>query len=390
MNGYQFYAPRCSLFGYGCLKDLKGELVRRNFKKALVVTDASLVKLGIAGQVTDVLKDAQMEFAVFDGVKPNPTVGNVDQGLAMLKAEGCDMIVSIGGGSAHDCAKAVSILASNGGRIQDYRGVDKSRISPLPLVAVNTTAGTASETTRAYVIVDEEKQEKYGSKDQNVIPAVAVDDHRLMMELPKGLTAGTGMDALTHAVEAYTSANGFLLTSELAVSAIRLIFRHLEKAVLDPDKESREGMAVGQYLAGLSFGNAGCGLVHSMSHQLSALYDLPHGLCNAILLPRVCRFNASDPTAMRKYGELAESIFPLEAHGKAREEKAELFFDKLEELSGRIGTRVPLSSLKVKKEDIPLLAEKALLDGSLGNNPVQPKKEEIEEMFHDLMENGRG
>lgn len=385
MDIYRFYAPKCSLFGYGSLNGLGEEIHKRGYKKALIVTDQSLVKLGVVKTVLDVLDSGLVGYCVYDGVKPNPTVKNVDNGLEILKTECCDFVISIGGGSAHDCAKAITILAANGGSILDYRGADQSKIPAIPLVAVNTTAGTASETTRAYVIVNEDTGEKFGSKDQYVIPAVAVDDHQLMMGLPKGLTAGTGMDALTHAVEAFTSINGFVITSELALAAIRLIFKNLETASLNPDEESREGMAAGQYLAGLAFGNAGCGLVHSMSHQLSAVYDLPHGLCNAILLPQVCRFNCSDEDARRKYAQIGEMLFPLDVQGKTEQEKAEFLIAQIEAMSGRIGTKCRLTELKVKQEDIPLLAEKTLCDGSLGNNPVQPTKAQVEELFRALM-----
>lgn len=385
MDIYRFYAPKCSLFGYGSLNGLGEEIHKRGYQKALIVTDSSLVKLGVVKCVSDVLDDGAIRYCIYDGVKPNPTVKNVDSGLDMLKKENCDFVISIGGGSAHDCAKAITILAANGGSILDYRGADQSKVPAIPLVAVNTTAGTASETTRAYVIVNEDTGEKFGSKDQYVIPAVAVDDHQLMMGLPKGLTAGTGMDALTHAVEAFTSINGFVITSELALAAIRLIFKNLKKASLCPDEESREGMAAGQYLAGLAFGNAGCGLVHSMSHQLSAVYDLPHGLCNAIILPTVCRFNCSDENALRKYAQIGEMLFPLEVQGKTEPEKAEFLITQIEAVSERIGTKCRLADLNVKAEDIPLLAEKTLCDGSLGNNPVQPSKTQIEELFAALM-----
>jgi alcohol dehydrogenase len=260
-----------------------------------------------------------------------------------------------------------------------------SKKASIPLVAVNTTAGTASECTRAYVILDEETNDKYGSKDKNVMAAIAVDDHELMMGLPKGLTAGTGMDALTHAVECYTSINGYCLTSSLALSAVKLIFKHLEGAVLNPNEEDREGMAAGQYLAGLAFGNAGCGLVHSMSHQLSAIYDLPHGLCNAILLPEIMKFNCKVRTAQIQYGEIAGDLFPLECAGKDDGQKAGLFIEKVETLSDKIGTKIRLISLGVKEEDIGLLAEKALKDSSLGNNPVRPTKEQIEQLFWNML-----
>lgn len=385
MDTYRFYAPKCSLFGYGSINGLGEEIHKRGYQKALIVTDPSLVRLGIVKSVLNVLDNGAIRYCIYDGVKPNPTVQNVDSGLKMLKEENCDFVLSIGGGSAHDCAKAVTILGANGGSILDYRGTDKSKMPALPLVAVNTTAGTASETTRAYVIVDEDTGEKFGSKDQYVIPVVAVDDHQMMMGLPKSLTAGTGMDALTHAMEAFTSINGFSITSELALAAIRLIFRNLEKASICPDEESREGMAAGQYLAGLAFGNAGCGLVHSMSHQLSAVYDLPHGLCNAVLLPAVCRFNCSDEDAKKKYAQIGEMLFPLEVQEKAEQERAEFLIAQIEAMSERIGTKCHLAELNVKIEDIPLLAEKTLCDGSLGNNPVKPSKAQIEELFASLM-----
>ncbi len=385
MSSYKYYAPKCTLFGYGCLEVLGKEMISNGYSRALVVTDTSLIQMGIAGKVFKVLEESSIPYFIFDGVKPNPTVRNVENGLVIAKENQCDFVVSIGGGSAHDCAKAICILATNGGKIQDYKGMDMSKQPPLPLVAVNTTAGTASECTRAYVILDEETNEKYGIRDKNVMAAIAVDDHELMMGLPKGLTAGTGMDALTHAVEAYTSKNGFCITSTLAVGAIKLIFKSLEAAVLSPNEDNREIMATAQYLAGLSFGNGGVGMVHSMSHQLSAIYDLPHGLCNAILLPEVIKFNCLNERAEQKYAELLEELFPLEAIDKDVKAKAALFVQKVEELSQRIGTRVPLSSLGVKEEDLGLLAEKTLKDGSLPNNPVQPSKEQIESLFRNLL-----
>lgn len=385
MSTYRYFSPKCTLFGYGCLASLGEEIQNNGYKRALIVTDKSLIELGLVKKVTDVLDKASIPYNIFDGVKPNPTIRNVESGLAILKENNCDFLISIGGGSAHDCAKAICVVATSGGRVQDYRGINKSIKTPLPLVAINTTAGTASECTRAYVIVDEETNEKYGNRDNNVMAAIAVDDHELMMGLPRGLTAGTGMDALTHAVEAYTSKVGFCITSALGLSAIKLVFRHLENAALRPDETSREAMATAQYLAGLSFGNASCGLVHSMSHQLSAIYDLPHGLCNAIILPEVVKFNCSDKKAEKQYAELAEDLFPLGCADKDIAQKAGLFIEKIIELSGKIGTRVPLSTLGVKEEDISLLADKTLKDGSLPNNPVQPTKEEVEQLFRNLL-----
>lgn len=386
MSTFQYFVPGRTLFGYGCLAGIGPEIQAGGYKKALIVTDPSLVELGIVKKVTDVLEEHGVGFALFTGVKPNPDVGDVEKGLALVREESCDFLISVGGGSAHDCAKAVGIVAANGGSVLDYRGVDKSTRPSLPLVAVNTTAGTASECTRAYVIVNEKTSEKFGIKDRHALPALAVDDHSLMMDLPKGLTAGTGMDALTHAIEAYTSKNGFLLTCSLAIEAIRLVFRHLETAALRPDEASREGMATGQYLAGLAFGNAGCGLVHSMSHQLSAVYGLPHGLCNGILLPEVMRFNCGSHKARQQYGEIAEVLFPLDCRGKGPEEKAEILIEKVEALSEKVGTRVPLREIGVREEDLELLAGKALEDGSLGNNQIQPSKEQVKKIYETLME----
>lgn len=385
MSVFKYYGPTCTLFGYGCLSALGDEIISNGYKKALIVTDKALIKLGVAGKVCDELDKKEIPYSIYDGVKPNPTINNVNDGLAVLKKENCDFLISIGGGSAHDCAKAISILATNGGNVEDYRGADKSKVKALPLVAVNTTAGTASECTRAYVIVNEETNDKYGIKDKNALAAIAVDDHELMMGLPKGLTAGTGMDALTHAVESYISVNAFCMTSTLALSAIKLILKHLEGAALNSNEKDREAMATGQYLAGLAFGNAGCALVHSMSHQLSAIYDLPHGLCNAVLLPEVMKFNCMDQTTEAKFAELAEDIYPFECAGKNVADKALLFIDKVEGLSNRIGTKVTLTSLGVKEEDIELLAKKALKDGSYGNNPIKATKEQVMQLYRNLM-----
>lgn len=390
MSTYQYFVPGRTLFGYGCLAGIGPEIRANGYKKALIVTDQSLVELGIVKKVTDVLEEYEIGYALYTGVKPNPDLGNVDGALALVKQEDCDFLISIGGGSAHDCAKAVGIVATNGGTVLDYRGADKSARPSLPLVAVNTTAGTASECTRAYVIVNEKTNEKFGIKDRHALPVLAVDDHSLMMDLPKGLTAGTGMDALTHAIEAYTSVNGFVLTRSLALEAICLIFCHLPDAVLKPDETAREGMAAGQYLAGLAFGNAGCGLVHSMSHQLSAVYGLPHGLCNGILLPGVMELNCGADETARQYGEIAQAIFPLECQELDDKEKAKLLIQKVEEMSEQVGTKVPLSRLGVKREDIPLLAEKTFGDGSLGNNRLQPDKKQVEQLFEALMEGGQG
>lgn len=384
MSCNTFLSPKCAFFGFDCLSQVGKEIKSLGVRKGLIVTDPSIVELGIEKKVEKMLEDEGLSFSLFAGVKPNPTVKNVEDGLKELKNSECDFLISIGGGSAHDCAKSISIVATNGGEITDYKGANKSKVPPLPLVAINTTAGTASEYTAAYVIVDEKTGTKYGSRDKNVISAIAVDDWSLMMTLPKKITAGTGMDALTHAIEAFSSVNGFEMTRALGLAAIREVFRFLPKAVNAPDEESRGGMAVAQYLAGMAFGNAGCGLVHSMSHQLSAVYDLPHGLSNAILLPVVMEFNCSREGAMR-YAEIARNVFPFEADLNDDYQAAAVLIKNVRKLSKEIGIPDNFSSLGVKKEDIPLLAEKAMQDGSLHNNIVQPTCSQIEDLYRRLI-----
>lgn len=385
MTCYEYYSPKRSLFGYGCRKDLGAAIVEAGYSKGMIVTDAMLVKIGVVSKVTSVLDEAKIPYVIFDQVKPNPTIANAEAGLRVLQENECDFLVSIGGGSAHDCAKAIGIVAANGGRVHDYRGMNMSRRPATPIIAVNTTAGTGSECTRAYVMVDDETGEKYGNRDKNAIASIAVNDHELMMNLPAGLTAGTGMDALTHAIECCSSKNTYLLTRELALSAVRLVFSHLENAVKNNTEESREGMATAQYLAGLAFGNGGVGLVHSMSHQLSAVYDLPHGLCNAILLPDVLRFNRKDALAQQRYAEVSRVIFPQECAGQNDETCCTILIDHIDSLSMSVGTKISLGELGVRKEDISLLASKAMRDGSFSNNPLSPSKEQIEAIYINLI-----
>lgn len=384
MSIFEYDSPSCTLFGFGCIRGIEREIHKRNLKKAFLVADHKLRSTGLVSKVTDTLDAEGTGYYIYSDFKPNPTTDNVNRGAEQFAANQCDFLISVGGGSAHDCAKAVSVLAANGGKIEDYRGVNKSRCT-YPLIAVTTTAGTGSECTMDYVVVDEKKNEKYGNFDQNVIPVLSVEDYELMMDMPPSLTAGTGMDALTHAVESYVSTDGALITCELAVSAVRLIFGHLKDAVHRPDQESREAMSVAQFLAGLSFGNAGCGLIHSMSHQLSAVYDLPHGLCNAILMPTASRLNMKDKRAIERYAKLSALVFPVECNGMKMQEQADYLIARIEKLSEDVGTKRCLAELGVKEEDFSLLADKTLLDTSLRHNLYQPSKEEIEDAFRSLM-----
>lgn len=385
MGAYRYFSPSCTYFGYDCLQLLKDDLHIHKLTKCLIVTDKSLIQLGIVKKVTDVLNNAKVEFIIFDGVCPNPTYSVIYRGLEVGKRNRVDFVLSIGGGSAHDTAKAIAMLYTNGGKIDDYTNTMVTEKAPLPIVAVNTTAGTASECTMDFVVVDEKTQRKFGLCNIKAIPTISIDDHSLMMGLPKHLTAGPGMDALTHAVEAYVSKHGYLLTQQLAISAIKMIFKSLKEAVLAPSESSREEMAVAQYIAGLSFGNAGCGLAHSMSHQLSALYDLPHGLCNAIVLPIASRINCKNTEACKKYATIAKEVFPLETQNMSSKEQAEYLICKIEELSNDVNTNPCLRSLGVKEEDLELLAEKTMVDVSLRHNYYQPTKQEVYELFKALM-----
>ncbi len=287
-----YFLPTRSVFGAGCVNET-GELAKSlGMKKPLIVTDKFLNECGLANRVVEILKNAGLETSVFDGAEPNPKDYNVVDGFKQYQDEACDSIISIGGGSPHDCAKGIGLLASNGGEIADYEGVDKSTKPLVPLMSINTTAGTASEITRFTIITDTKRHIKMAIIDWRITPLIAINDPELMVGMPKSLTAATGMDALTHAIEAYVSTAATPLTDSSAIHAIELISKYLPKAVANGENmKARDKMAYAQYLAGAAFNNASLGYVHAMAHQLGGMYDLPHGVCNAILLPHVCSFN---------------------------------------------------------------------------------------------------
>lgn len=376
----KFAAASMSLFGYGSLDGMKPFLQREGIHKALIVTDASIHKLGLLDPVTKVLQDADITYVIYDEVMPNPTLENVNGGVACMKENGCDAIIAVGGGSANDCAKAIRILEANGGKIQDYAGGNRSRVKGKYLVAINTTAGTASEVSRAYLISNEQEKVKIICKDDYAMPDLAVNDIQLMMKLPGKLTAQTGMDALTHAIEAYISSSGFALTNILALDAIKLITGNLEKAVQEPDnQEARANMSLGQYLAGLSFGSSGLGLVHAMAHQIGAVYHLPHGLCNAVLLPYVMEYDY--PWCKQQFAEIAELLDRVWCEGKTQDEKAQYALKYVRDLSGRVGTDIPLRDLGIPKEDIPDLAARSFADGCINTSPKMPDLQDVISIF---------
>ena len=370
-----FFMPSVNIMGAGCLQEAMVALKGHGFRKALIVTDAVLSKLGVAARIQAQLAGQQIASVVFDGTQPNPTVGNVRAGLAQLKAEQCDFVISLGGGSPHDCAKGIALLASNGGKIEDYEGLDKSAKPQLPLIAVNTTAGTASEMTRFTIITDETRHVKMAIVDKHVTPILSVNDPELMEDMPASLTAATGMDALTHAVEAYVSTAHNPITDACALQAIALIARHLPTAVSTPkDKTAREQMAYAQFLAGMAFNNASLGYVHAMAHQLGGFYDLPHGVCNALLLPHVEAFN------MRAAADrLAEVGRVLSANNSQLAGLGPI--EAIQALAAKVGIPPNLRSLGVKEEDFPTLAENAMKDVCGLTNPVQPTREEVIGIF---------
>ncbi|MFW3894853.1 L-threonine dehydrogenase [Pseudomonas bharatica] len=374
-----FFIPAVNIMGIGCLDEAMTAIVGYGFRKALIVTDAGLAKAGVAQRIAEQLAVRDIDSRVFDGARPNPSIANVEQGLALLQREKCDFVISLGGGSPHDCAKGIALCATNGGRIADYEGVDRSAKPQLPLVAINTTAGTASEMTRFCIITDEARHVKMAIVDRNVTPILSVNDPALMVAMPKALTAATGMDALTHAVEAYVSTAATPITDACALKAIELISGNLRQAVANgQDLPAREAMAYAQFLAGMAFNNASLGYVHAMAHQLGGFYDLPHGVCNAVLLPHVQRFNAKVSAARLRDVAAALGVEVAELNA---EQGAAAAIAAIEQLSRDIDIPPGLAVLGAKVEDVPILASNALKDACGLTNPRPASQAEIEAVF---------
>jgi alcohol dehydrogenase len=362
-----FYMPSQNIIGKNALREAIGILRNFGFKKALIVTDAALSKTEIISKVQNALKEAGTDSVLFDGVQPNPTTANVAAGLENFMKNACDCLVSVGGGSPHDCAKAIALVAANGGQIKDYEGIDKSSYPQAPLIAVNTTAGTASEMTRFCIITDEERHIKMAIVDKHTTPVLSVNDAVLMTAMPASLTAATGMDALTHAIEAYVSVAATPITDACALKAIELISAHLRQAVgSGTDETAREGMAYAQFLAGMAFNNASLGYVHAMAHQLGGFYNLPHGVCNAVLLPHVAAFNSLVAAARLK--ECAKALGADTAR-LSDEEGAAACIKAIKELSQAINIPSGLEELGVETSDFDILAANALKDACGFTNP---------------------
>ena len=374
-----FFIPAVNIMGNGCLDEAMTAIRNYGFRNALIVTDAGLAKAGVAAMIAEKLAAQDINAVVFDGAKPNPSIANVEAGLAVLKQHQCDFVLSLGGGSPHDCAKGIALCATNGGHIRDYEGVDRSAKPQLPLVAINTTAGTASEMTRFCIITDEERHVKMAIVDRNVTPLLSVNDPELMVAMPKGLTAATGMDALTHAIEAYVSTGANPITDACAIKAMELISHNLRQAVQNgKDLTARENMAYAQFLAGMAFNNASLGFVHAMAHQLGGFYDLPHGVCNAVLLPHVQTFNAS--VCASRLTDVAHAL-GADIRGLSPQEGAQAAIAAIRTLAKDVEIPAGLRDLGAKLDDIPILATNALKDACGLTNPRKADQAQIEEIF---------
>ncbi|WP_305816307.1 L-threonine dehydrogenase [Photobacterium leiognathi] len=374
-----FYIPTVNFMGAGCLTQAADAIKSHGFKKALIVTDKVLNQIGVVTQVAVLLTERDIDSVVYDGTQPNPTIKNVDEGLALLKENQCDFVISLGGGSPHDCAKGIALLAANGGQIGDYEGVDRSAKAQLPVVAINTTAGTASEMTRFCIITDEERHIKMAIVDKNTTPLMSVNDPQLMLAKPASLTAATGMDALTHAIEAYVSTATTPITDAVAIKAIELIQQNLRTAVKEGQNlNAREQMAYAQFMAGMAFNNASLGYVHAMAHQLGGYYNLPHGVCNAVLLPHVQRYNAQ--VSAERLRDVAKAM-GVDVEGMTAEQGADSALEAIVALSKDVGIPSGLKELGAKEEDIALLADNALKDACGFTNPKQATHEEISQIF---------
>ncbi len=379
MGAYRFYMPALNHMGATCLDESIADIKVLGFKKALVVTDKVLVDIGLVGQVVEKLGTVGITCEIYDESKPNPTVKNVEDGVKQLQSAGCDCVISLGGGSPHDCAKGIALVNSNGGSIKDYEGVDVSAKPQTPLICINTTAGTASEITRFCIITDEARHVKMAIVDKNTTPVMSVNDPSLMQGMPPSLTAATGMDALTHAVEAYVSTAATPVTDACALQAVQIISTWLRTAVYDGENmDAREQMAYGQLLAGMAFNSASLGYVHAMAHQLGGFYDLPHGVCNAILLPHVQAFNAR--VCPEQLAQVAAAM-GVDISGISDRDGADHALAEIQGLAMDIGIPEGLSELEVQEKDFPALADNALKDACGMTNPIQATKEEIIEIF---------
>ncbi|MGN0173363.1 MAG: lactaldehyde reductase [Acutalibacteraceae bacterium] len=379
----RFVLNETSYHGAGAIKAIPDEIKGRGFKKAFVCSDPDLIKFGVTKKVTDVLEEAGVDYELYSDIKANPTIENCQHGVEAFKKAGADCIVAIGGGSSMDTAKAIGIIVENPefADVRSLEGVAPTKNKCVPIIAVPTTAGTAAEVTINYVITDTEKNRKMVCVDVHDIPVVAVVDPDMMSSMPKGLTAATGMDALTHAIEGYITAGAWEMSDMFHLKAIEIISKSLRDAV-ENKPEGREGMALGQYIAGMGFSNVGLGIVHSMAHPLGALYDTPHGVANAIILPTVMEYNA--PATGEKYREIAKAMGVEGVENMSQEEYRKAAIDAVKKLSADVGIPADLKEI-VKPEDVDFLSQSAFDDACRPGNPRETSVAEIKELYLSLM-----
>ena len=380
---FGFFIPTVTLLGVGCSKEAGEQAKALGASKLLIVTDAGLNKLGVADKIKGYVEAVGLQAVIYDGAEPNPTDKNVHNGVKVYQDNKCDGLISLGGGSSHDCGKGIGLVVAGGGNIRDYEGVNKSSKTLPPFLAINTTAGTASEMTRFCIITNTDTHVKMAIVDWRVTPNIAIDDPVLMVGMPPGLTAATGMDALTHAVEAYVSIIANPITDACAIKAIELIAKYLSPAVANGDNmEARDAMAYAEYLAGMAFNNASLGYVHSMAHQLGGFYNLPHGVCNAILLPAVEQFNLI--ACPQRFADIAVALGE-DITGLSVTEAAQKSIDRIKALSASIGIPANLTELGVKEADLKIMAENAKKDACQLTNPRKATLEQVIQIFKDAM-----
>lgn len=381
----KFVLNETSYFGRGVRSELAPEIKKRGFKKVFLVSDKSLVTAGVTAKVEKVLKDANIPYDLYDEIKPNPTIKNVLDGVDACKKSKADLIVSVGGGSSMDTAKGVSIIMTNPDRadVKSLNGASNTVNRGMPLICLPTTAGTASEVTINYVITDEDRKIKMVCVDPNDIPIIAMVDSELMESMPKGLAAATGMDALTHAVEGYITKAHNEMSDMFHMKAIKLIFKYLPAAVNDKDPKAVEMMGLAQYIAGMGFSNVGLGIVHSMAHQLGAVYDTPHGIANAMLLPTVMRFNGE--VCADRFRDILVNIGRPDAEHLNDQDVINTFVWMISELSKSVGITTTIKDYGAKEEDLEMLAEKAMQDPCKPGNPRDVSKEEFIRLYREAM-----
>ena len=381
----KFMLNETSYFGRGAREELPVEIKKRGFNKVFLVSDKSLVEAGVTAKIEEILKNAGIPYSLYDEIKPNPTIMNVTEGVTACKESGADVIVAVGGGSSIDTAKGISIVMTNPDRadIKSLNGLSNTVNRGMPLIALPTTAGTAAEVTINYVITDPEAEIKMVCVDPNDIPVLSIVDSELMASMPKGLAAATGMDAFTHAVEGYITLAHNEMSDMFHMKAIQMIFKYLPAAVNDKDPEAIEMMGMAQYIAGMGFSNVGLGIVHSMAHQLGAVYDTPHGIANAMLLPTVMRFNGE--VCANRFREILVNIGRPDAANLNDQDVINTFVWMISELSKKLGITTTIKDYGAKEEDFEMLADKAMMDPCKPGNPREVSKEEFIELFRKAM-----